>query len=377
MKARAVIIGGGVLGLALAYRLAENGWNDLVVCEKSHINSGASARNGGGVRTQWSTRTNIELMLESLHFFESFSSRLGINIWFRQGGYLFIAKSNEQAETLAKNVKLQNEYGVLSRILSPRDIKAMVPHIDADKIVAGAFNQKDGVLFPFPVLWGYASAAREMGTRILTFTEVQDIKTHNGMITKVVTDKGDIETSLVINATASWAPFIGKMVGVDLPNKAEKHEAIVTEPLHPFLEPNLVPMDSGMYVAQTMRGEIYACVGHETDQVNYNASFGFIRKVSKLLIELLPVASEIKLLRHWAGYYDITPDTNPIIGPVKEVEGFIQFNGFMGHGFMMAPVMARIMADYLTKDTLHPIIEKCSLSRFERELLEAETMIIG
>lgn len=377
MKARAVIIGGGVQGLSLAYRLAQNGWTDVIVCEKSHLNSGASARNGGGIRAQWSTSANIEIMLEALHLFETFSSRLGTNIWFRQDGYIFIAKSNEQAESFVNNVALQNEHGIPSRILSPRDIKAMVPQINMNGIVAGAFHQKDGVLFPFPVLWGYARAAKSLGVRILTFTEVTDIKTKSGKIEKVITDKGDIETSIVVNATASWAPEIGKMVGVSLPNKAEKHEAIVTEPLHPFLGPNLVPMDCGMYVTQTMRGEIFACGGHPTENIDYDATFGFIRYISGLLIDLLPVTGEIKLLRQWAGYYDITPDTNPILGPVKELEGFIQLHGFMGHGFMMAPVMARIMADYLTKDTPHPIIEKCSLSRFEGELLEAETMIIG
>lgn len=377
MKAKAVIVGGGVMGLGLAYQLALRGFTDVVLCEKSNINSGASARNGGGVRTQWATSGNIELMLESLHHFEDFSTRLGTNIWFRQGGYLFIAKSSTHTENLAKNVKLQNQHGVPSRMVSPYDIKQMVPQINLDGVVAGAFNQKDGVLFPFPVLWGYASAAKQMGVNIQTHTEVVDIKTKNGKITKVVTDKGDIETSMVINAVAAWAPQIGKMVGVDLPNKVEKHEAIVTEPLHPFLGPNLVPMDSGMYAAQTMRGEIYACVAHEAKCQDYSASFGFVRKISGLLTGLIPRLGEVKILRQWAGYYDITPDTNPILGPCDEVEGFIQIHGFMGHGFMMAPVITRIMADFIAKDQTHPIIEKCNPQRFKGKLLEPETMIIG
>ncbi len=377
MKARAVIVGGGVIGLGLAYQLALRGFTDVVLCEKSNLCSGASARNGGGVRTQWATAGNIELMLESLRHFENFSTDLGINIWFRQGGYLFIAKNSAHSKALAKNVKLQNEHGVGSRMVSPLDIKQMAPHINIKDVTSGAFNQKDGVLFPFPVLWGYAGAAREMGVKIQTHTTVKDIKTRKGKITKVITDKGEIETSMVINAAAAWAPEIGKMVGVKLPNKPEKHEAVVTEPLRPFLTPNLVPMDSGMYVAQTMRGEFCACAAHESGKVDYDAVIGFIRKVSKLITHLIPRLGHVKILRHWAGYYDITPDTNPILGPCKEVEGFLQIHGFMGHGFMMAPVMTRIMADFIAKEKTHSIIEKCNPDRFKGRLLEPETMIIG
>lgn len=377
MKARAVIIGGGVLGLALAYNLAAKGWTDLVVCEKAHLNAGASARNGGGVRAQWSTASNIELMIESQRLFETFTERLGINIWYRQGGYLFLAKTDEQVKSLASGVKLQNEHGVPSRMVTPRQIRRMVPQLSTDGIVAGSFNQKDGVLFPFPVLWGYAKAATERGAKIMPFTPVTGIDVKNGRVAGVHTDKGLIETELVINAAGAWAPEIGRLVGVALPNRPEKHEAVVTEPLTAFLGPNLVPMDTGMYVTQTMRGEIYACVGHETDKVDTRASFAFARYIAGLLTDLLPRLGDVKVLRQWGGYYDITPDTNPILGPVEQPEGFIQFHGFMGHGFMMAPVMARIMADYLAEERSHPMIESCHPDRFEGTLLQKETMIIG
>ena len=377
MKARAVIVGGGVLGLSLAYNLALKGWTDLIVCEKTHLNAGASARNGGGVRAQWSNVTNIELMLESQKLFETFTERLGINIWYRQGGYLFLAKSDEQTAMLRQNVILQNQHGVHSRMVTRTQIRELVPAINADCIVAGAYNPRDGVLFPFPVLWGYARAAKERGVKILPFAEVTGINLAGGKIAEVITGKGAIETPMVINAAGAWAPVIGKMAGVDLPNRAEKHEAIVTEPLAAFLGPNLVPMDSGMYVAQTMRGEIYACVGHQTDKVDTQASFGFIRKISQLLMDLIPRLGEVKVLRQWGGFYDITPDTNPILGPVKGVEGFIQLHGFMGHGFMMAPAIARIMADFLVDGRSHKMIETCHPDRFTGTLLQKETLIIG
>jgi glycine/D-amino acid oxidase-like deaminating enzyme len=377
MKARVVIVGGGILGLSLAYQLCRTGWKDVVVCEKLGLNAGASGRCGGGIRAQWSTESNTELMLESQRLFETFTERLGINIWFRQGGYLFLAKSDEQVSTLEKNVALQNRCGVASKILDRRRIKEMVPDIRLGEFQAGSYHAKDGVCFPFPVLWGYAAAAKELGAKILTRTEVTGIETRSGRITKVIANGVEIETDLVVNACGAWAPEIGKLLGVSLPNKREKHEAIVTEPLKAFLDPCLVPMDSGMYVAQTMRGEIYGCVGRQTEDLDTKATFGFIRKISRLLTELIPKLGDVKLLRQWGGYYDITPDTNPILGPVKGIEGFIQFHGFMGHGFMMAPAMARIMADFLVRDRAHPIIEKCRLERFESGSLEPESMIIG
>jgi sarcosine oxidase, subunit beta len=375
---RTVIIGGGIIGLSLAWNLAKRGWRNITVLEKDHLNAGASARCGGGVRAQWATPDNIRIMKRALDLFESFPADTGFNNWFRQGGYLFLAYNDEQAADFEKNVKLQNEHGVPSVLLSVHEIKRRVPMINTDGIVVGAFHQRDGVCFPFAMVWGYTKACRKLGVRVLPFHEVTGLEMLGKKIARVITNRGPFQADLVINAAAAWAPRLAGLCGVALPNYPQKHEAIVTEALHPFLSPNLIPMDSGMYVAQTMRGEIYACVGlDKTPASDYHTTFAFMEKVSRLMIKLVPRFSAVKVLRQWAGFYDITPDTNPIIGYVPEPDNFYQYHGLMGHGFMFAPALSEMVADHLATGRIHPDIAEYDLGRFARGGREVETMIIG
>ncbi len=375
---RVVIVGGGVIGLAIAYELGRRGRRDVVIVERGHLNGGATGRCGGGVRQQWSTANNIELMKRSVELYERLTRETGENIWFRQDGYLFLARSPEQLAQLETNVALQNDHGVRSRIVNRTEIRSMCPFVNLDGVTGGAFNPKDGTIFPFSVLWAYARAIARFGHDLRTHTEVVGIDGSDGTITRVRTTRGDIETDLVVNAAGAWAPAIGEMLGVRLPNHPEKHEALVTEALRPFLGPNLVPMDSGLFVSQTMRGEIYACVGVDKHlPTGYTPTFRFARKVSRLMIELIPRLAPVKVLRQWGGYYDITPDTNPILGPVRHWPGFWQCHGFMGHGFMMAPVMGEIVAEAIVNGRGHPELDACYPERFENGQLATEQMIIG
>ncbi len=378
MKARVVIIGGGIMGLSIAYYLGRLGWRDVVVLEKGHLNGGATGRCGGGVREQWSSARNIEIMKRSITLFKSLSRQTGENIWFRQDGYLFLAKNAAHVEQLECGVKLQNEHGCPTRMLAPADIARLCPYVKLDGILAGSFNPNDGVMFPFSAVHAFAKGIKKHGNTLLTHSPVTNIDVQSGKIQKVRTPSGDFETSLAINAAGTSSPKIAAMTGIELPNYPEKHGALVTESLRPFMGPNLVPMDSGLFVSQTMRGEVYACLGVDKGPAeDQKSSFKFITAASRRIVDLLPRLFSVKVLRQWAGYYDITPDTNPILGPVDAVEGFIQCHGFMGHGFMMAPAIGEMTARMLAHDETHPEIESCSLNRFSTGGLVAEKMIIG
>ena len=146
--ARVVIIGGGVVGLALAYQLGRRGWRDVVVLEKSHLNAGASGRCGGGVRQQWSTPINIGLMKRSVVLFDQLAVETRENIWFRKGGYLFLAKTDEDIQLNEENVRVQNEQGIPSKILGRGDIRSMCPFLNMEGIKGGAFRENMAV-FPF------------------------------------------------------------------------------------------------------------------------------------------------------------------------------------------------------------------------------------
>lgn len=375
-----VVIGGGIMGLATAYELALRSKRRIVVIEQTYLCGGASGRNGGGVRAQWSNEENIRLMKESIAICRDFATKMRINVWFRQGGYLFLARSEQRANELAASVELQKAYGVPSRMIDPAEAKRIVPDLDSERLVAASYNPDDGVVFPWPFVWGYARAAEEQGVQVHTFTKVTGLETRGEAISGVVTDRGVVRTELVVNATGAWSPAIAAMVGVELPNHPHRHEICSTEPLKPFLRPLVADLASGLYFSQSMRGEIVGGISNAEvpPGLDQGSSLRFLGLYARALSRTIPILGGVKVLRQWAGAYDITPDGAPIVGPVDEIAGFWQLCGFMGHGFMMAPIMARLVAERLLgKEVERELFEKWNLRRYRDGTLLSETMILG
>ena len=389
-RAEYVVVGGGIMGLSIAYHLARRGVTDVVVVDRSYLCGGASGRNGGGVRAQWSTEANVRLMQESIRICSDFAREMKINVWFRQGGYLFLVRSEARKKSLEASVALQQECGLRSELLSPKEAQRLVPELDVSgrrsgkPVLACSFNPDDGVVFPWPFVWGYAQAAAKRGVEIVTHTDVVGFETRvdgrgDKIIDAVVTSRGKIETHQVVNAAGAWSPEVAKLLDVELPNTPHRHEICSTEPLKPWLKPLVADLDSGLYFSQSMRGEIVGGISnaHVPHGINHDASSRFLGLYSNALVDAVPLLGAVKVLRQWSGCYDLTPDANPIVGPVDEVEGFYQASGFMGHGFMMAPVMGKLIAQYLVERTPLPLFERWSLRRFKEGRLLQEGMIIG
>jgi sarcosine oxidase, subunit beta len=287
-------------------------------------------------------------------------------------------------------VKLQNDCGLSTRMLTAREAQKIVPELDTDGIAATSFSPDDGVVFPWPFVWGFAQEARKLGVEVTTFTDVIGFETAGGHIEGVVTRPvGEraasgktqlIRTRQVVNAAGAWSPEIAKMLGVTLPNKPHRHEICSTEPLKPWLKPLVADLTDGLYFSQSTRGEIVGGVGQERvpEGLNQESSHAFLGRYASALVRACPVLAKVKVLRQWAGCYDITPDANPIVGEVDEIEGFYQASGFMGHGFMMAPVMGKLIAQYIVERTPLPMFERWNLRRFKPGgKLLSEAMIIG
>lgn len=379
-RAQIVIVGGGIMGLATAYHLAKNGISDVVVLEASYLNAGASGRNGGGIREQWATEQHVLLMRESIALCREFAKELGINVWLRQGGYLFVTAKQEVAASMGDNLALQNRLGVPSRLLKRSEMQHMVPELETSDLVAAVYNPEDGVIFPWPFLWGYAEGARKRGVHVATFTPVQSMIVEAGRVRGVETTRGTIRADLVINAAGAWSPAIARMAGVTLPNRPERHEILVTESLRPFLGPLVSELGLGLYFSQSLRGEIVGGLGDPDEPmgIELRSSQRFLVRMARAMVHRMPRLGGVKVLRQWAGCYDVTPDGHPIIGEVDEVGGFFQLHGFVGHGFMMAPVVGKIVGEHLAKGTDHPLVRDNRLGRFAHGHVTAkETMIIG
>lgn len=389
-RAEIVVVGAGIMGLAIAYHLARLGIRDITVVDKGYLCGGASGRNGGGVRAQWSSEQNVRLMQESIRICQDFASEFKINVWLRQGGYLFVSRTEAKAKALEESCALQRACGLSTRMLSPREAQKLVPELSTDGIVAATYNPDDGVVFPWPFVWGFAQAAAKLGVEIATFTEVVDIERRGqhieGVRVRKLSPSGRpeesthlVKTHKVINAAGAWSPEIARLAGVELPNKPHRHEICSTEPLKPWLKPLVADLSTGLYFSQSTRGEIVGGISqeHVPDGVDQNSSFGFLGSYARALVETCPVLGKVKVLRQWAGCYDLTPDANPIVGGVDEIEHFYQASGFMGHGFMMAPVMGKMIAEHVSRGEHRAMFDRWNLRRFKEGKLLSEAMIIG
>ncbi|MEI7705854.1 MAG: FAD-binding oxidoreductase, partial [Deltaproteobacteria bacterium] len=377
-RASVVIVGGGILGLSLAHQLALRGVTDVLVLERSYLNAGASGRNGGGVRAQWSTPTMVRLGLRSLQLFRSFAGETGVNVWFRRGGYLFLAPDGAQVERLERNHAVQRQQGMRTRIVSPDEACTIVPELDRSRFVAASWNPDDGVVFPWPFLWGYAAAAQARGVTVRTFTPVSGIEVSGGLVRSVLTPHGRVRCDTLVNACGAWSPEVARLAGVALPNRPTRHEILVSGPLKPWLGPLVSNLGNGLYFSQSQRGEIVGGMGDPTEPagISHGSTLRFLSRFSRAITELVPGTAGVPVMRQWAGNYDVTPDNNPILGPAGPAN-FFQLSGFVGHGFMMAPAVTEIVADALTGRARDEILDRFSLDRFERGPAVREDFIIG
>ncbi len=358
---RVVVVGAGVIGLFTAWHLARAGVTDVLVVERGFLSSGASGRNGGGVRQQWDTRATIGLARESVAAFRHFGKEFGYNIWFRQGGYLFLAETEEELDRLRAVQKVVASEGLPARVLDPSQVASIAPSLALDRILGATFLGSDGTVFPFPVVWGLYERIRAMGVEVALGVEVHRIVADNGRVTAVETSAGRVGTDSVVNAAGGWSGDVSARAGLDVPNVATRHEILATEPLKPFLDPMIVRPSDGLYFSQTMRGEIVGGITlrHPTGtEGGMPSSTEFLRTMARALAGLVPRLRSLGVLRAWSGFYDDTPDGLPVIGEDPRLRGFVHANGFGGHGFMIAPAAARRVADAVlgAKSELDPAL---------------------
>ncbi len=371
-SADVAIIGAGVMGLAIAHNLAARGRHRIVVLDGHYLAWGASGRNGGGVRQQWSTEMNVRLMQESIEICAHFAEEMGINVWMRRGGYLFLARTKAAAERLERNVALQNRCDLPTRMISLARARDIVPELDTESaapgFVAACYNPTDAIVFPWPFVWGYARAAQRRGVVLRTGTPVTAIE-RRGDDFLLTTPAGTLTAGRVVCAAGAWSPRVARLAGGALPDRPVRHEILSTEPLKPFLKPMVSVIESGLYVSQSLRGELVGGVSMPEEsnpdgEVRLGSRLDFLTTMARGLVALMPRLGHVKVVRQWAGPYDVSPDGNPIVGQLPGVPGFDVVCGFGGHGFMMAPVIALHYAAYLAGEDPHPFFTAWRADRF-------------
>ncbi len=349
MKSRAecVIIGGGVVGTAIAYYLAKRGMTDTVLVEANYLSSGATGRCGGGIRQQWSTEANTRLAIESVREFSKLEDELDADIEFLQGGYLVLAYTEEDEAQFEQNLALQQGLGLDVVKLTPDEIRErVVPQLNTEGVRMATYCPSDASANPFLTTHAYANAARRLGVEIELFTTVRNVLTEGGRVTGVETSRGTISAPLVVNVAGSHSVPIARTAGVDLPITPCRRQILVTEPLERFFDPMIISFSFGIYFRQVRHGAVIGGFGDPDEPAGFNqtSSLEFLTTMASKLSFLMPRLRSVKVVRQWGGLYDLTPDAQPILGETDGVEGFFQASGFSGHGFMIAPKVATLVA---------------------------------
>ena len=353
--AEVVIVGGGCMGASVAYHLARLGVTDVVLLEREQmLGTGSTGRNAGGVRHQFSNEANIRLSIESIALLERFADEVGQPIDFHQDGYLFLL-SDSSVETFRRNVALQRSLGVDVQWLDGIDAERLAPGLSADGIAGATFCQRDGIADPNGVTMGFARAAQAAGVEVARDTEVTGIRVERGHVAGVETTRGAIDTKMVVNAAGPHARSIGQMAGVDVPVEPyRRHIFIAAAPAGdaawrvPASRIMVIDFETTFYFHREGAGLLFGMGDpDETPTFDTTVQWDFLPQVIDVAVQRLPALADAAISHAWAGLYEVTPDANPIIGPVPGVDGLFLINGFSGHGFQHSPAAGRILADVI------------------------------
>lgn len=379
-SADVVIIGAGISGCAIAYNLAKKGVKNIVVLEKSYICSGSTGRCGAGVRMQWGTEMNCKIAKKSIEFYENANEILEYDrdVEFKQKGYLLIADTDKEIEQFKKNIEVQHSCGIPSRMVSLEEAREIVPYLNTSVLKGAAFCAKDGFLNPFTTTDAFYKAAKRLGAEFNTFTEVTGIKVEKDKVVGVETNKGFIATNCVVNATNGWSKSISDMVGVDIPVYSERHQILVTEPVEPMQDPMVMSFGLNLYVQQAPHGSFIMGRGDENEprDLRQTSSWHFIEEMAKTVDTILPPISKLRVVRQWAGLYNMTPDKQPIYDKAQNVEGFYMALGYSGHGFMFGPITGIVMSEMILGEEFTVDVSMLNLNRFKTGKLLLEPSVV-
>ena len=378
-KADIVIIGGGVQGCSIAYNLAKRGQKNIVILEKDTVAHGASGRCGAGFRQQFGTEMNCILARDSVKIFEQLSYELEYDIELNQRGYLILAYTEKEVNQFRKNVELERSLDIPASLITPEEAREIVPCLNTEDVLAATYCPTDGNVNPLLTTFAYAEAAQRLGVKLYQFTEVQKIETDKHGIREVLTSRGRILTDTVVNAAGGHAREVGELAGVEIPVYAQRHQILVTEPVEPLWAPMLMSFSRNFYFQQLPHGSILGGYGdpeHEIIGHDTGTSWEFAATMAKKMTSLVPILSNVRMVRQWSGSYTMSPDSQPILGEHPQLERYYMSLGFSGHGFMLAPITGVMMAEYIMEGSTYLPIEKLNITRFERGELILEPSVV-
>jgi sarcosine oxidase subunit beta len=376
-RAEVVVVGAGITGLSVALHLAEAGVKPLVV-ERSGVSAGASGVQPGGVRQQWSTPLNCRLARESALFFADLPARLDstLPLEFARCGYAFLAHSEDRLTQLSDAVSVQNAAGIPSRLLSPGEAEVTIPGLVTDGLAGASWCDDDGYFDrPQSVVEAFAQAAWARGAELLIADVVSIAPDGDGWALTLRDGSSILAGRLVLAAGCDTTP-LAATAGLDLPIESEARHLLYSEPVADrILEPLVVAPDRHFAAKQLADGRILASDLAASGEPESGRA-QWLSHVRETANELLPRLTYVSFSILVSGFYDVTPDNQPVLGSVEGLPGLYLAAGFSGHGFMLAPAVGRRIADAVLGGIADDALEEFSYARFARGALQRELVTV-
>ncbi|HEY9856391.1 MAG TPA: FAD-binding oxidoreductase [Stenomitos sp.] len=370
-RAQVVVIGGGIIGASIAYHLAKSGMKDVVLIDKElFFGKESTAKCAGGIRAQFSSAVNIQLSLESIKHFERFSEEMGVEVDFRQVGYLFVSTSPEQWERSRAAAAFQQEHGVPVELIGPDRVRELCPEIELSDVVGGNFCAIDGLADPHGFHQGYLKVARQLGVTIHAERPVTGFEVSGDRILAVKTPQGDIACDQVVLSSGAWTGELGRLLGVDIPVEPVRRQIVTTAPLD-WVDPRwpmVVDNGSGIYMHPESKGMLLG-LANKAEPIGFNTNVdeAFTIEIVEAAIARIPRLEEAAISASWAGLYEVTPDHTSIVGPLPQFRNAMVAAGFSGHGFMHGPACGEVVADMVMGKQPRIDVSALSIERFSGE----------
>jgi glycine/D-amino acid oxidase-like deaminating enzyme len=378
-----LIVGGGVIGSSIAYHLLNDGLDGTVaVLEKDPSYEFASTpRSMGGIRQQFSTEINIRIGLYGIEVIEHFDDEMAVDgepahAEYHPRGYLFLADENNW-ETIQKQYRLQRSLGVEVDLLTPAEVKDMLPHMNVEGLQGGSYGRRAGYLDAYGLLRGYQRKAKSLGANYI-HAEVVEILRQKNRVHGVRTLKGDVlEGVSVVIAAGPWAAEVGAMAGVELPVAPTPQMAFCFDPAEKFdYELPFTFHPHGQWFRHESGKQVVT--GKDRNETpgfrfDWDRQY-FEEELWPRLAHLVPSFECLKLMRGWGGLYAVNKlDHNALLGAYPGINGLYVAGGFSGHGLMQSPAVGKGMSELIRTGRYETIdLSPLGLDRIftERRVLE-------
>ena len=360
-RARAVVIGGGVGGCAILYWLARLGWSDVVLVERADLTSGSTFHSAGLVGQLRSSLWLTRMMMESVDLYRALADEVGLETGWREVGSLRLASSEERMEEIARQAGWAKTFGLPLELISAAEAQERFPPMSVDGVLGAAFLPTDGYVDPSQLTFALAEGARRRGAEVETHTRVVGIGTERGQVRSVETDRGSIETEVVVDAGGMFAGELGALAGVVVPVVPMAHEYLVLKPsglpleMPTMRDPSLLvyfrPESGGLI----MGGYERRCAPWSLDGIppDFNGrlleeDWPRFEELMENAIVRVPSLADMEVVRLVNGPEAFTPDGEFILGP-SDVRGFWVAAGFCAHGLAGAGGMGKLVAEWIVE----------------------------